>query len=367
MVNAHFPKSLKTAVAATLVAGIAVTVTLADAAAQDRLRWRVPIAFPSSLPALGDNMQWVAERLNIASGGTIELRVAEPGELVPALELTEAVGQGQVDAGYNWLGYDQGRIPSSPLFSAVPFGLEPWEYSAWWYYAGGRELAEDIYSAVNVHPIFCGITSPETAGWFLEPIESIDDIEGRRIRFAGLGGRVLQALGANVTMIPGGEVYQSLERGAIDGAEFALPAVDQLLGFGRVAPYNYFPGWHQQFTALHLIVNSDTWAGLEESTRMLIDTTCTAGVINSLSKAEAQQGPVIRDFEDNNITAEFLPDELLFELYAATQQVLDDEAAGDEDFARVLESQRSFRADHNYWKVFGYLPRDFQNTVDAQQ
>ena len=361
------PKSLTTAVAAAVVAGLTLSATTVDVSAQERVRWRVPIAFPSSLPALGDNMNWVAERLEVASGGTIELRVAEPGELVPALELTEAVGQGQVEAGYNWLGYDQGRIPSSPLFSAVPFGLEPWEYSAWWYYAGGRELAEEIYSDVGVHPIFCGITSPETAGWFLEPIETLADIEGLRIRFAGLGGRVLQSLGANVTMIPGGEVYQSLERGAIDGAEFALPAVDQLLGFGRVAPYNYFPGWHQQFTALHLIVNAETWGGLDDATRMLIDTTCTAGVINSLSKSEAQQGAIIRDFADNNITAEVLPEEILMELYAATQEVLEEEAAADEYFARVLESQRAFRGDHNYWKVFGYLPRDFQNRVSAEE
>lgn len=367
MALSRFSKSLTVAVAATLAGSLAVTATTTEADAQERIRWRVPIAFPSSLPSLGDNMNWVAEQLEMASGGNIELRIAEPGELVPALELTEAVGQGQVEAGYNWVGYDQGRIPASPLFSAVPFGLEPWEYSAWWYYAGGRELAEDIYGDVNVHPIFCGITSPETAGWFREPIDSLEDLQGLRIRFAGLGGRVMQALGANVTMIPGGEVYQSLERGAIDAAEFSLPAVDQLLGFGQVAPYNYFPGWHQQFTALHLMINLDTWNGLEDSTQALFNLACTAGVTNALAKSEAQQGEVIRDFPENDISAEYLPEELLFELYDVSQQVLEDEAAADVDFARVLESQRDFRENHNYWKTFGYLPRDFLNTVRARE
>jgi TRAP-type mannitol/chloroaromatic compound transport system substrate-binding protein len=350
-------------IAAAVIGGLGMGLAATDAAAQERVRWRVPIAFPSTLPSLGDNMQWVADMLEMASGGNIQLRIAEPGELVPALELTEAVGQGQVEAGYNWVGYDQGRIPSSPLFSAVPFGLEPWEYAAWWYYGGGRELGEDIYGANNVHPIFCGITSPETAGWFREPIESLDDLQGLRIRFAGLGGRVMQALGANVTMIPGGEVFQSLERGAIDAAEFSLPAVDQLLGFGQVAPYNYFPGWHQQFTALHLVVNLDTWNALDEQTQAMFNMACQAGVMNSLSKSEAGQGAIIRDFPDNGITALILPEPILRELYAVTQQVLDEEAARDEDFARVLESQRAFTEDYDYWKQYGYLPRDFVSEV----
>ena len=204
---------------------LAMTMGLAavsDVEAQERVRWRVPIAFPSTLPALGDNMPWVAEQVGAATDGRIEMRVIEPGEMVPALELSEAVGQGQVVAGYNWLGYDQGRIPSSPLFSAVPFGLEPWEYIAWWHRAGGRELAEEIYGEINVMPIFCGITGPETAGWFKEPIDGVADIEGLKIRFAGLGGQVLESLGASVSLIPGGEIYQSLERGVIDASEFSL-------------------------------------------------------------------------------------------------------------------------------------------------
>ncbi|MEO1092989.1 MAG: TRAP transporter substrate-binding protein [Pseudomonadota bacterium] len=345
---------------AAALAGAAVLVLGTwPAEAQDRVRWRVPIAFPSSLPALGDNMPWVAEQVAAASDGRIEMRVIEPGEMVPALELSEAVGQGQVVAGYNWLGYDQGRIPASPLFSAVPFGMEPLEYIAWWRHAGGRDLAEEIYGAINVMPILCGMTGPETAGWFKEPIEGVADIDGLKIRFAGLGGQVLESLGASVSIIPGGEIYQSLERGVIDASEFSQPVVDQRLGFHQIAPYNYFPGWHQTFTAFHLVVNLDEWNGLSAADQALLRTACSAGVIDNLSNSEGLQGEIIAGFSDIGVTATKLPEDVLRELQAATLAVLEAQAEADADFARVYESQKTFGDNYRYWKELGYLPRDF--------
>jgi TRAP-type mannitol/chloroaromatic compound transport system permease small subunit/TRAP-type C4-dicarboxylate transport system substrate-binding protein len=216
------------------------------------LRWRVPVAFGTNLPALGDNILAVRAYVERASGGRFALEVHEPGAIVPAFSITEAVADGKVPAGYTWLGYDQGRIPAAPLFSAVPFGLEPWEFMAWWYEGEGRALAEDLYGRRGVRPILCGLIGPETAGWFRFGIEELDDLRGLRIRFAGLGGRVLEELGASVTMIPGGEIFQALEKGAIDATEYSLPVVDRRLGFDRVARFNYFPGWHQTFTAAHL-------------------------------------------------------------------------------------------------------------------
>ena len=350
---------VKTAVVAVAAAGFVMASMPTDAAAQERLRWRLPIAFPSSLPALGDNAPFVADLLRTATEGRVDLNIVEPGEMVPALELTEAVGRGQVQAGYNWLGYDQGRIPSSALFSAVPFGLEPWEYIAWWYYGGGQELAEEIYGASNVHPIFCGITGPETAGWFKEPIESLEQIEGLKIRFAGIGGRVMEALGASVTLLPGGEIFQALERGAIDASEFSLPIVDQRLGFNQVASYNYFPGWHQPFTAFHVVVNLDVWNEMSDADRAMIDMGCMAGVTRNLAASEAWQGEIIAGFEEIGVTATRLSDDLLNQLREVSEQVLAEESANDEDFARVYESQRAFAENYAYWKQLGYLPRDF--------
>lgn len=325
----------------------------------DRLRWRVPGAFATNLPALGDNATYVSETLERASGGAVRLDIYEPGEIVPAFSITDAVRDGKIEAGYTWLGYDQGRIPAATLLAAVPFGMAPWEFSAWWFEAGGRELGETLYHEHGVHPLFCGLTGPETAGWFRHPIESLADIRGLKIRFSGLGGKVLERAGASVTMLPGGEIFQALEKGAIDATEYALPVVDQRLGFSRVAGYNYFPGWHQPFTAYHLLVNLERWRALSPATQSLLETVCSSGVTRNLARSEGLQGAVLEEFMGAGVQVETLPGEVLRELRRITTEVLDEEAAEDESFARILESQRRFRSNYAHWNARAYLPRDF--------
>ena len=324
-----------------------------------RIRWRLPISFASTMPVLGDNPIWVTEIIRDASAGAIDIQVFEPGELVPAFSITDAVRDGKVPAGYTWLGYDQGKIPASALLGAVPFGMEPWEYAAWWYEAGGRELGEELYRPHGIHLLFCGVTGPETAGWFREQIQSLEDVRGLKIRFAGIGGKVIERLGASVTMIPGGEIFQALEKGAIDATEYALPIVDQSLGFNRVARFNYYPGWHQPATSSHMAVNLEVWNSLSPADQRVLEMGCTAGVARNLARSEALQGAVIAGFPDVGVSAESLPMELLRELNAVTEEVLAAEASRDASFATILESQRNFRADYAHWKARAYLPRDF--------
>ena len=324
-----------------------------------RIAWRLPIVFQTTMPVLGDNPVYLTQMIKAASGGAIDLQIFEPGEIVPAFSITDAVRDGKVSAGYTWLGYDQGKIPASPLISAVPFGMEPWEYTAWWYEGNGRQLTEALYQRHNSHPILCGITGPETAGWFRRRIDSLDDVKGLKIRFAGLGGQVIERLGASVTMLPGGEIFQALEKGAIDATEFALPVVDQSLGFNRVAPYNYYPGWHQPFTSSHLVVNLAQWQTLSATDQAMLELGCTAAVTRNLAQAEALQGEVIEGFADIGVSAEILPEPLLRELNNVSDQILQEEADRDPDFAEILASQKAFRSQYAQWKSRAYLPRDF--------
>jgi TRAP-type mannitol/chloroaromatic compound transport system substrate-binding protein len=203
------------------------------------------------------------------------------------------------------------------------------------------------------------MTGPETAGWFRRRIDSLEDVQGLKIRFAGLGGRVIERLGASVTMLPGGEIFQALEKGAIDATEFALPVVDQALGFNRVAPYNYYPGWHQPFTSSHLVVNLDIWRSLNAADQAMLNLGCTAAVTRNLAQAEALQGEVIQGFAQIGVSAEILPEALLRELNRVSDQILEEEAAKDADFAEILASQRAFREQYAEWKRRAYLPRDF--------
>ena len=365
------PRALLLAVVVALLVGVAGSLAIRPPGAAlelseptatsgfEQVRWRATSSFNSNLPIIGPPPQRVADELATMSGGAFQMKVFDPGEIVPALEITESVKEGKVQAGFQWVGYDQGRIPASTLISAVPFGMEPIEFSAWWFYGGGRELGEALYEPHNVMPILCGLTSPETAGWFREPIESLDDLVGLKIRFAGLGGKVLQRIGASVTMIPAGEIFQALEKGAIDATEFSMPVVDQLLGFSRVAKYNYFPGWHQTFSASHLQINLDEWNRLRADTQTMVRVACRASAMLVISESEFLQGAVMRDFEEQGVTVGVLPTEILRELSAITQEVLDEEAAKDEHFARILKSQREFSATYRYWKTKGYLPRSF--------
>ena len=321
------------------------------------VRWRMPVAFNTNLPAIGENSAWFSEAVDAVSEGRVRLEIFQPGELVSPLEIVDAVRAGKVPAGYTWLGYDQGKLPVSTLFGAVPFGFEPVGFSTWWYEAGGRELAQEIYRPLGVEPILCGLIGPETAGWFRKPLETTEDLRGLKIRFAGLGGEVIQGLGGSVTLLPGGEIFQALERGAIDATEFSLPAVDQQLGFDRVAQYNYFPGWHQPFTAMHLIVNLESWQTLSPGDQAMLETACTAAVTRNLARAEALEAPVLARYEEDGIKTEIIPEPILEALRAESQRVLDREAAKDADFARVLASQREFEDEYNAWLQIAYPAR----------
>ncbi len=326
-----------------------------------KVRWKVPMAFSSKLPGLGTPLVYACDQIKKISGGDMTLKIYEPNKLLPPFEILDAVSSGKVKAGYTWIGYDEGKIPSLPLFAAVPFGMEPWEYTAWSLFNGGEKLLNEVYArnGKNVQATLCGIMGPETAGWFREPIKSLDDFKGLKIRFAGIGGKVLSKLGASVTMLPGGELYAALEKGTIDATEFSMPAIDQLLGFHKVVKNNIFPGWHQSFTAMHLLINKNAWEGLDEGQKALIKTTCTATTLYGMSEGEAAQGKIIAGFKSKGVTAQKLPIPVLRKLKEVTDEAMAEIAARDPDFKLVWENQKAFSADYAYWKNLGYLPRDF--------
>ncbi|MCV6596488.1 MAG: TRAP transporter substrate-binding protein [Mangrovicoccus sp.] len=345
----------------TILTGLAVAaaaVTAAIPAMADDLKWKMPIAFASNLPGLGSPAPWVADTLNTASDGSFKVKIYEPGKLVPPFDILQSVSDGKVQAGYTWIGYDQGKVPALPLFAAVPFGLKPWAYTGWYYYGGGHDMLQEVYDAkgFNVHAQLCGIIGPETAGWFKEPIENLEDYQGMKIRFAGLGGKVMERLGASVTMMPGGELFQALEKGTIDATEFSMPAIDQILGFNQIVKYNLFPGWHQPFTAQYMLINKDEWAKASDAQKMLVEATCTAAVTRGLAEGEYKNGEVLAGFQEGGVNADQIPVEILRQLKTLTEEVLAEEAANDADFARIYESQQAFQKNYAIWDERAYLP-----------
>ena len=243
------------------VAGLALAA--APAAHADKILLKTPIAFGSHLPALGSPIIFISEQLERVSGGDIRMRFYEPGKLVPPFEILDAVSDGKINSGYSTSGYWYGKMKAAALFAAVPFGPEAPEYMAWLYYGNGIKLWQETYdkAGYNVKVMPCAIISPETSGWFKEKITSPDQFRGLNIRFFGLGGEVMKQMGANPSLLPGGEIFGALEKGQIDASEFSMPAIDERLGFYKIVKNNYFPGWHQQATVFELMINKDVWNG----------------------------------------------------------------------------------------------------------
>jgi len=344
---------------ALVVAVLAATTMAAPAIAAKKLLLKTPIAFGSHLPALGTPIKWVSEELKVISGGNLKMKIYEPGKLVGAKEILDAVSTGKVNSGYATAGYWQGKIPAASLFSAVPFGPEAGEYMAWMYYGNGLKLYQEMYdqAGYNVHVIPCAIISPETSGWFKKPIDKVEDLKGLNIRFFGLGAKVMENLGAGTVQLPGGEIFGALEKGAIDASEFSQPAIDKLLGLHKVAKYNYFPGWHQQATIFELLINGDTWKKMDKTQRALVNTTCKASMAQSIAEGEASQFDIMNTYADKGVEIRYWSDEMLGHFENSWNEVAATMKKEDKFFNKVYSDLTEFRSNYDLWEQNAFLPR----------
>jgi TRAP-type mannitol/chloroaromatic compound transport system substrate-binding protein len=343
------------------VAAVAATAMVsAPAQAADKLLLKTPVAFSTALPGLGTPIVRVAKQLQVVSGGNIKMKVYEPGKLVPAFEILDAVSSGKINSGFATAGYWAGKIPAAPLFSAVPFGPEAGEYMAWLYYGNGEKLYQEMYdqAGYNVKVLPCTIIAPETSGWFAKEINKAEDLDGLKMRFFGLGGKVMQKLGVATSLLPGGDIFPALEKGAIDATEFSMPAIDQRLGFHKLVKYNYFPGWHQQATVFELLINKDVWNGLSETSQAQISVTCKAQMTESLAEGEAIQFAAMKkNVDENGVKLKVWSDEMLDTFRTTWNEVAKEEAKNNAFFAKVYGDLNTFREGYNLWKTHAFLPR----------
>jgi len=328
------------------------------APAAKKVTLQTGMAFPTSLPLLGDGAVTYAEKINRISGGSLEIKLFEPGALVPALEAIQAVSKGSVDAAWSTAGYIAGTDVTFNFFTAVPFGPNAPEYLAWMYHGGGLELADEMFAAQNVKFIPCTVLAPEASGWFRKEITSLDDLKGMKIRFFGLGARVLDKLGVATQLLAGGDIFQALQLGTIDATEFANPVVDEGFGFYQVAKYYYFPGWHQPSSILALFVNLDLWNDMSDQHRAMLEITCGDMVRHVLARAEATQSPAMTRMRDeHDVKIRYWPPEFLEAYEKAWQEVIADESANNAQFRKVYASYSKFREEFKLWGDNGYLKR----------
>ena len=231
---------------------------------------------------------------------------------------------------------------------------------AWLYYGNGRKLYQEMYdqAGYKVHVVPCAIIAPETSGWFAKEIAGPADLKGLKMRFFGLGGKVMQKQGVSTSLLPGGEIFPALEKKAIDATEFSMPAIDERLGFYKIAKYNYFPGWHQQATLFELLVNKGQWEKMDKSQQALVEVTCKASMADSFANGEAIQADVMkRNLEERGVKIKYWSEDML-SLYEKTwQEVAAEEASKDAFFKKVWDDLTAFRDKYDLWESYAFLPR----------
>lgn len=309
----------------------------------------VASTFPKNMVFLGEGAENLSKLLSEVSDGKLNLKVFGAGELVPPLEVFNAVSTGAVDAGWDWIGYWGGTVPVTGLMGAMPFGPTPEVFLGWMWEGGGREILQKAYDPFNVQVFPCHLTAPEPGGWFNKEINSVDDFKGLKMRISGLGGKVLNNLGASTQLIAGGEIFVALERGRIEATEFSLPIIDQSLGFQNVAKYYYFPGWHQPSSWNSLIINKNVYNKFSDLEKEQLEVACKANVVYTMSVAPAAQIPVLNKFKAAGTDVRRFPPQVLQALKAESAKVLAAEAENDPIFKEAYESLLNYMNSVNQW------------------
>lgn len=334
-----------------LTAGAASAAVLAAPAvhAKPRLQWKLITSWPKDSPGPGITARRLGERIEKLSAGRIRITLYAAGELVPAFGVLDAVGGGTAELGHSAAVFWQGKHPASAYFTAVPFGLLPTEHCAWIYHGGGQALWDELYTRFQVKPFMAGNTGINLGGWYRHPLHSLDDIKGLKFRMPGLGGEVMRRIGAVPVSLPPGEILPALQSGVIDGTEFTGPWADLALGFYRVAPYYYWPGWHEPNGTGECIVNRQLWQRLPAELQSVIEHACMAENSYALAEANWQDGAALDTLvNDHGVKLRRFPDDIIAALRQATPGVLADVARHDAIAKRIHDSfeaarQRSMR------------------------
>lgn len=313
-------------------------------------RWKIVTTWPANFPIFQEGVEKFADDVKAMSNGRLDIQVFAGGELVPALQVFDAVSQGAVEMGHGSAYYWAGKVPAGQFFSSVPFGMTVKGMQAWLYHGDGLKLWREIYQPFNVIPFPMGNTGVQMGGWFNKKIESLDDVKGLRMRMPGLGGKVLKKAGGNPVLMSGGEIYTALERGTIDATEWVGPFHDLRLGLNRAADYYYYPGWHEPGTEFELIINRAKWEELPQDLKEIVKVAAGANSEWIYSAMEYHNNQALKELrQKKNVEILEFPQDVLTELRRLTKETLEEESAKNTDFQRVYRTYSEFQQNYVGW------------------
>ena len=321
-----------------------------EVSADKVFRWKMVTAWPKNFPGLGrapENFKRYVEQM---SQGRLLIKLYAGGELVPALEVFDALSRGIVEMGHSGTYYDKGKIPAAQLFTSIPFGLTALEMSAWMHYGGGHELFEELYAEYNIVPFVGGNTGVQMMGWFNKEINSLEDLRGLRIRIPGVAGDVLADTGAQVVTLPAAELYTAMQTGVLDAVEWVGPYNDLAIGLHEVAKYYYYPGWHEPGSALYFGVNRKAWDSLPADLQAIVRIATRAAAADMLDEYTARNGAALKALvEQHDVQLRALPPPVLESLREASMRQMDALMKTDPRARKIYESVQKFVDEVHPW------------------
>jgi TRAP-type mannitol/chloroaromatic compound transport system substrate-binding protein len=335
-------------------AGAALGATLAagagTAAAQSpQVRWRMSTMWPKSLDAMHGSAELVGKRVGEVTQGAFNISVTAAGEIVPPPQVFDAVQNGTIECGHVLSSFFFGKHPAIGFDAGLPFGLNARQQAAWMHFGGGLQALREVFAQFNIVQIPVGNVGVQMGGWYRKEINSVNDLKGLKFRIGGIGGAILARLGAVPQQIPPGEIYTSLEKGLIDGAEWIGPYDDEKLGFNKVAKYYYTPGWWEGSAQVTLLVNKKAWDALSAPHKAALEGACNEQYMMMLAEYDAKHPNALKRLVGGGAQLRTFPKSVLDACYKATQEVLGEFAAKNADFKKIYAPWQRFRADQNLW------------------
>ena len=326
-------------------AGAVAAPFVSTAHAQETIRWKMVTSWPKNFPALGTGANDFAKRVGELSGGRLQIDVYGAGELVPAMEVFDAVSAGTAEVGHSSPYYWRGKVPAAQFFTTVPFGMNVMETNAWLYNGGGQQLWDEVYAPHNLKAFAVGNSGTQMAGWFKKEINSLQDMQGLKIRLPGLAGEVMNRIGASAVNMPGSEIFTSLQTGVLDAADWVGPYNDLAFGLHQVADYYYTTPWNEPSAVVEAMINLDAWNALPDDLKKVVNEAARSANLAMANEFTYRNATALKSLvEEHGVQLRSYPEEVIDALYEASMTVIEDETANDPAAAKIYASYREFQA-----------------------
>jgi TRAP-type mannitol/chloroaromatic compound transport system substrate-binding protein len=349
-----------TGIAGVLAAGIAPAVH-----AQAAVRWRLASSFPKSLDTIYGAAEVFAKQVKAMSGGKFEISVHAAGELMPAFGVVDGVQQGSIEAAHTAPYYFFGKDETFALGCAIPFGLNSRQMSAWMYEGNGMKLMREFYSKYNIVNFPGGNTGAQMGGWYRKEIKTLADMKGLKMRIGGFGGKVLEKLGSVPQNIPGGEIYQALEKGTIDAAEWVGPYDDQKLGFNKVAPFYYYPGWWEGGPELDFFINNKAFEALTPENKAIVESAASHAHVEMQARYDARNPAALKQLVGAGTKLRPFPKDVMNAAFKEAMGLYEELSGKNESWKKIYADYSKFRADQNLW--FRFTEASFDKFMQEQK